>query len=57
MLRDCVDRLVRCGMEEGAAMKICGLYAVGCDYAGLEKFVCINEAVLDEHKEFAKEGR
>lgn len=57
MLRDYVDRLVACGMTEDAAMRICGLYAVGGDYSGLEKFTHMNEAVFDDRKEYAMEDR
>lgn len=57
MLRDYVDRLVACGMTEKESMKICGLYSVGGDYSGLEKFVHVNESVFNEQKKFAMEDK
>lgn len=57
MLRDYVDRLVACGMDEPAAMRICGVYASWRNYSGLEEFVHMSEIVFDDRKEYAMEDR
>ena len=52
-----VARLVKCGMIKPTAERICRKYINDDDYEGLNTFVRINEAFLDDRKEYVMEDR
>lgn len=46
-MRECIARLIKCGMPRDIAVCICKLYAIKDDWHGMQKYV---EAIEEETK-------